>query len=53
MKQRTGALNNAWGTKWMHNNKLKRTLRVKKENIQSYLDLGWEFGAIWEWIPKK
>lgn len=53
MKRCTGEKNNSWGTKWIHNKYLKQTIRVHKDDLQQYLDSGWELGAVYEWTKKK
>ena len=45
-----GAKNSSFGTKWIYNDKLKKTKRVKKEEIYKYLDNGWKLGQKREFI---
>lgn len=52
MKLCTGAKNNAWGTKWIHNKMLKKSIRAHKDELQQYLDNGWELGAVYEWTKR-
>ena len=53
MQQCTGDRNNSWGTKWMYNEELKITRRVKANEIQKLLSEGWKFGAIYKWVSNK
>lgn len=53
MKQHIGEKNNAWGTKWIHNETLRKSIRIKKELVDSYLREGWKLGAVYEWTAHK
>ena len=40
--------NNSYGKKWIHNDKLKQSKLVKKEQLQEYFDNGWKLGCVRE-----
>ena len=44
-----GSRNSQFGTKCMYNEKLKKTIHVKPNEIQKYLDEGWKLGAVYNW----
>jgi hypothetical protein len=48
-----GSKNSSFGTKWIFNENLKKTKRVKKEEIQHYLGNGWNLGQKREFINKR
>lgn len=43
-KTQTGELNSQFATCWIHNTERKINRRIKKEEIEKYLQEGWEFG---------
>ena len=44
-----GERNSQFGTKCMYNEELRKTLHVKPNEIQKYLDEGWKLGAVYNW----
>lgn len=40
-KTRTGELNSSFGTCWIYNEKLNKNKKIKKEDLQNWLDQGW------------
>ena len=44
-----GSKNSQFGTKCMFNESLKKTIHVKSDEVQKYLDDGWKLGAVYNW----
>ena len=49
----TGFGNPMYGTKWMHNTFLNHIKRVQQDQVQRYVDNGWEFGLSKDHIEKR
>ncbi len=47
-----GELNSQFGKKWIYNINLKQNKRVKKEQLEEYLNTGWNIGLIKEFNKK-
>ena len=43
-KSRTGVKSSQYGTCWVYSLKEKRSLKIKKEDLDNYLDMGWTQG---------
>lgn len=44
-----GNKNSQFGTKCMFNEELRKTIHVKSDDVQKYLNLGWKLGAVYNW----
>lgn len=42
--RQTGEKNSQFGTCWIHNHLLKKSIRIKKDNLNDYLKEGWNIG---------
>ena len=45
-KKRTGSKNSSFGSKWMHNRKLRITTKVRGPEVDQLLSQGWKFGRV-------
>lgn len=44
-----GSGNSQYGTVWIHNEELKQNKKIKKEELEKYLALGWKKGRKMQW----
>jgi len=45
-KHQQGEKNSQFGTCWVYNDNLKQNKKIKKENLDNYLNLGWKKGKL-------
>ena len=43
-KRMVGELNSNWGTVWIYNDSLEQNKKVKKEEVETFLNQGWKLG---------